>query len=188
MSTPKEIDAFLKQAQKRAFKTAFFAVRNEESALDIVQDSMIKLCEKYSDKPAAELPALFGRIVQNRIYDHFRKDKTLAKINLLYEDFGPPDSDGYDFLEAMRPADGASEHDESPDGLLSRSQTMAAIEEALAELPERQRQAFILRHWDGLDTEEAAAAMGVSTGSVKTHLSRAVHALAAFLGARGIKI
>jgi RNA polymerase sigma-70 factor (ECF subfamily) len=187
MATKKEIDDFLKVAQKRAFKTAFFAVRNEEAALDIVQDAMIKLCEKYSAKPAADLAPLFGRIVQNRIHDHFRKDKTLSKINLLYEDFGPADSDGYDFLEALRGDDDAGEQD-SPDGLLSRSQTMAAIEQALADLPERQRQAFILRHWDGLDTEEAAAAMGVSTGSVKTHLSRATHALAEALGARGIKL
>lgn len=187
MATKKEIDDFLKEAQKRAFKTAFFAVRNEESALDIIQDAMIKLCEKYSEKPASDLPALFGRIVQNRIHDHFRKNKTLSKINLLYEDFGPADSDDFDFLEAMRPDDDASDQ-ESPDGLLARSQTMAAIDAALAELPERQRQAFILRHWDGLDTEEAAAAMGVSTGSVKTHLSRATHALAEFLTARGIKI
>lgn len=187
MATSKEIDSFLEGAQKRAFKSAFFATRNHDAALDIVQDAMISLVESYSAKPASDLPALFGRIVQNRIHDHFRKDKTLSKINLLYEDFGSPDREGFDFLEALAPDSDVAERD-SPEGSLARSQVMAAIEEGLAELPERQRQAFLLRHWEGLDTEEAAAAMGVSAGSVKTHLSRAAHALAAFLRERGIRL
>lgn len=188
MATHKEIDAFLREAQRRAFKTAMYACREEQAALEVVQDSMIKLCENYSDKPASELPALFGRIIQNRIHDHFRKDKTLSKINLLYEDFTTEEREGFDFAEALSLDQDGEGSAESPEKTLSRGQTMAAIEEALADLPERQRQAFLLRHWEGLDTEEAALAMGVSAGSIKTHLSRATHALADFLRARGIKL
>ena len=186
MATDKELDEFLRASQRRAFKTAMFACREEQAALEIVQDSMIKLCEHYSGKPAADLPALFGRILQNRIHDHFRKDKTLSKINMLYEDFSTEDREGFDFAEAL--SSNAEDSAGSPESALANSQTMAAIEEALADLPERQRQAFILRHWEGLDTEETAAAMGVSTGSVKTHLSRATSALAEALSVRGIKL
>jgi RNA polymerase sigma-70 factor (ECF subfamily) len=146
---------------------------------------MAKLCENYSNKPAAELPALFGRILQNRILDHFRKDKTQGKINVLYDDFTTEDRDGFDYAASL--SDSEADPD-TPESKLSQSQTMNAIDEALQTLPERQRQAFILRHWDGLDTDEAAKAMGVSSGSVKTHLSRATHALAEFLKARGIKL
>lgn len=187
MATTQELDSFIKGAQNRAYKSAFYATRNQDVALDIVQDAMISLVESYGGKPASDLPALFGRIVQNRIHDHFRKDKTRGKINLLYEDFAPSDDESFDFLDTLA-TEAEVDKDHSPDGKLERAQTMAAIEEGLAELPERQRQAFLLRHWEGLDTEETATAMGVTPGSVKTHLSRATHALAAFLSSKGTRL
>jgi RNA polymerase sigma-70 factor (ECF subfamily) len=187
MATATEIDDFLKSTQRRAFKMARYACRQDEEALDIVQDSMIKLCEKYSDRPSSELPALFGRILQNRINDHFRKDKTLSKINILYEDFSTDEHDGFDFVSALSDQTSVDEPN-SPESDLSRRQTRAVIEEALQTLPERQRQAFLLRHWEGMDTEQAADSMGVTPGSVKTHLSRATRALAEFLTARGIRL
>jgi DNA-directed RNA polymerase specialized sigma24 family protein len=58
------------------FQASRYAVRKDESALDIVQDAMIKLAEKYGDKPAAELPMLFQRILQNTILDYFRREKS----------------------------------------------------------------------------------------------------------------
>ena len=186
MATSKELDTFLRNAQNRAFKTAMYACRDEQVSLEIVQDAMIKLCENYSDKPVGELPALFGRIVQNRIYDHFRKDKNLSKVNILYEDFTSDEQEGFDFAEAL--SSQSDQTQESPESLLSNTQTMKAIEEALHNLPDRQREAFILRHWEGLDTDETALAMGVSTGSVKTHLSRATSALANALKLKGIKL
>ena len=70
-----EISAFLAEVERRAFKQAMFAVRDEDAALDIVQDAMLKLTEKYAEKPAAELPMLFQRILQNTIHDHFRRQK-----------------------------------------------------------------------------------------------------------------
>lgn len=187
MANAKEIDDFLKSTQTRSFKMARYACREDEEALDIVQDAMIKLCEKYSDRPASELPALFGRILQNRINDHFRKDKSLSKINILYEDFSTDERDGFDFALALSDENSVKDNN-SPESDLSRRQTQEAIEEALQTLPDRQRQAFLLRHWEGMDTEQTANAMGVSTGSVKTHLSRATRALAEFLTGRGIRL
>ena len=75
MATDKELSDFLENVERRAFKQAVYAVRKDEAALDIVQDAMIKLAEKYGDKPAAELPMLFQRILQNTILDYFRREK-----------------------------------------------------------------------------------------------------------------
>jgi RNA polymerase sigma-70 factor (ECF subfamily) len=188
MASAQELDAFLRSRQARAFKMALYALRDEHAALDAVQDAMAKLCEKYAGKPAQELPALFGRILQNRLNDHFRQAKTLGQINILHGDWDREDADGLDFAQALAFDSGLSEPNPSPEDELDRSRTLAAIEEALRDLPGRQREAFLLRHWEGMDTEETAKAMGVSSGSVKTHLSRATQALALFLSARGFKL
>ena len=76
----------------------------------------------------------------------------------------------------------------SPADRLEQSQVMAAIEEAVRSLPDRQREAFMLRYWEELDVSETAKAMGCSEGSVKTHCSRATHALAKILKAKGITL
>lgn len=188
MATKRELDAFLEGAQKRAFRMALFAIRNEQAALDVIQEAMIKLCSKYSAKPVGELPALFGRIVQNCINDHFRKDKSRSKIDVSYDAMASDDSAGADVADALAHEADASGGAPSPEELLSRAEVLGSIEEALQSLPERQRQAFLLRHWEGLDTQEAAKAMGVTQGSVKTHLSRATAALASFLNSRGIRL
>jgi RNA polymerase sigma-70 factor (ECF subfamily) len=64
MATDKELSDFLVDIERRAFKQAVYAVRKEESALDIVQDAMIKLSEKYGDAvsadPAKHHPRLFS--------------------------------------------------------------------------------------------------------------------------------
>ncbi len=81
LASHQEISAFLAEVERRAFKQAMFAVRDEHSALDVVQDAMLKLTEKYSDKPAAELPMLFQRILQNTIHDHFRRQKVRIDVD-----------------------------------------------------------------------------------------------------------
>ena len=75
LATDKELSDFLKSAEKRAFKRTAYAVRDEDSALDIVQDAMIRLAEKYADRPMAELPLIFSRILSNATMDWFRRQK-----------------------------------------------------------------------------------------------------------------
>ena len=75
-----------------------------------------------------------------------------------------------------------------PGSELARRQVVNLIEQGLQALPARQREAFLLRYWEELDVQETAKAMGCSEGSVKTHCSRATHALSAFLKARGIEL
>jgi RNA polymerase sigma-70 factor (ECF subfamily) len=169
--------------ERRAFKQAMFAVRDEDAALDIVQDAMLKLTEKYAAKPAGELPLLFQRILQNTIHDHFRRQKVRSTWTTLLSALGGKD----DPLETL-PTRSDANISADPAEQLEQAQVVGLIEQALARLPARQREAFLLRYWEELDVAEAAAAMGCSEGSVKTHCSRAVRALAGTLAAKGIKL
>ncbi|HEX6137896.1 MAG TPA: RNA polymerase sigma factor [Casimicrobiaceae bacterium] len=187
MAQPQEISSFLADVERRAFKQAMFAVRDEDAALDIVQDAMLKLTENYADKPLAELPMLFQRILQNTIHDHFRRQKVRSTWTTVLSALGHKDErdDDYDPLETLQArTDSNAAFD--PAGNAEQRQVVAIIEQALARLPARQREAFLLRYWEELDVAETAAAMGCSEGSVKTHCSRAVHALAQMLKAKGI--
>ncbi len=163
-----------------------FAVRDQEHALDIIQDSMLKLAEKYGDKPVAELPMLFQRIMQNTIRDFYRRQKVRSLWTTLLSALSPNrDEDDSDPLETLE-IDGKA-GPEGPSQALERSQLIEILEKELQKLPARQRQAFLLRYWEELDVAETAVAMGCSQGSVKTHCSRAAHSLAAALKARGIE-
>ena len=166
-----------------------YAVRDEDAAVDIVQDAMLKLTENYADKPVAELPMLFQRILQNTIHDHFRRQKVRSTWTTVLSALGHRDEkdEDYDPLETLQaPTDLNISAD--PAVSAEQSQVIRAIEQAVAKLPARQREAFLLRYWEDLDVAETAAAMGCSEGSVKTHCSRAVHALAGMLKARGITL
>ena len=166
-----------------------FAVRDEDAALDIVQDAMLKLTENYADRPAAELPMLFQRILQNTIHDHFRRQKVRSTWTTLLSALGHKDEkdDDYDPLETLQ-AKTDSNAAADPAASAEQRQLVGIIEQALSRLPARQREAFLLRYWEELDVAETAAAMGCSEGSVKTHCSRAVHALAQMLKAKGISL
>lgn len=180
-----ELSDFLAGVERRAFKQAFFAVREEQAALDIVQDSMMRLAEKYGARPAAELPMLFQRILQNAIRDWYRRQKVRSTWTTMLSALSPDREDeDVDPLETFLAEAGT----ETPQDELERAQVVALIEEAIANLPLRQRQAFLLRYWEELDVAETAAAMGCSEGSVKTHCSRATHALAAALKAKGLGV
>ena len=164
-----------------------FAVRNEESALDIVQDAMMKLAESYGDRPSDELPMLFQRIIQNTIRDYYRRSKVRSLWTTLLSALSPADDDDYDPLESFA-AESGSYSPSTPDGQLEQSQALEVIEKEIKLLPARQREAFLMRYWEDMDVAETASAMGCSEGSVKTHCSRATHTLAAALKARGITL
>jgi len=181
---------FLAEVERRAYKQALFAVRDPHTALDIVQEAMLKLAEKYADRPAAELPLLFQRILQNAIHDHFRRTRVRAfwtsPLSALRGTSGA-DEDDSDPLESILIDTGSKIAHQTPAAALEQAQTVALIEKALEALPPRQRQAFLLRYWEEMDVAEAAAVMGCSEGSVKTHCSRATHAVAAFLRRKGFE-
>lgn len=189
LASRSELSAFLEGVERRAFKQAVFAVRDEDAALDIVQDAMLRLAEKYGHRPVEELPLLFHRIVQNAIRDWYRRQKVRSLWTTLLSSLGAGrgEEDDYDPLETLEAADG-SNVEESPAAQLEQSQVLEIIEQEIAKLPSRQREAFIMRYWEELDVAETARAMGCSEGSVKTHCSRATHALASALKAKGITL
>jgi len=187
MATVQELSDFLAQVERRAFKQTAYAVRDDHAALDIVQDAMLKLAENYGARPVTEYPMLFQRILQNTMRDYWRRQKVRNLWTTLLSSFGGTGEDGdeRDPLETLE-SDDHDDRDE-PQAQLERSQTIALIEQALQKLPARQREAFVMRYWEEMDVAETAAAMGCSQGSVKTHCSRAVHALAITLEKHGFK-
>ena len=184
MASTQELSDFLRDVERRAFKQTVYAVRDDHAALDIVQDAMLKLAEKYAEKPVAEYPMLFQRILQNTMRDFWRRQKVRNLWTTLLSSFGA----GKDGEEDHDPLDTIDVEDEgnNPAIQLERSQTLRIIEKAIEKLPARQREAFVLRYWEEMDVAETAAMMGCSQGSVKTHCSRAVHTLAALLQKQGL--
>ena len=184
LATDKELSDFLRSVEKRAFKRTAYTVRDDDAALDIVQDAMIRLAESYSDRPATELALVFARILSNATMDHFRRQKVRSGLiqNLSAFDTGDESAET-DLMELLESSGQAAE---SEFDRLSRAQSLQAIEDEVAKLPVRQREAFLLRYWEEFDVAETALIMGCSEGSVKTHCFRAVHALAVALKARGM--
>jgi len=188
LASRRELSDFLSGVERRAFKQAVFAVRDEEAALDIVQDSMLKLAERYGDKPAAEMPMLFQRILQNTIRDYYRRQKVRFRWTILLSALSEDrDTDRLDTLESIESEDRSSLN-EGPAERVESSQLIEIIDKELQRLPLRQREAFLLRYWEELDVAETAAVMGCSQGSVKTHCSRAARALATALRTKGIEL
>ena len=148
----------------------------------------MKLAEHYGDKPLAELPMLFQRILTNCTLDWYRRQKTRNALFSNMSDFeSSTDDAGFDLMENLNLQDYA-ESTESAQTSTERAQTLRAIELEIQELPARQREAFLMRYWEEFDVAETAAAMGCSEGSVKTHCSRAIQALSKALRAKGISI
>ena len=191
LATRQELSDFLAETERRAYKQALFAVRDEHVALDIVQDSMMKLALKYASKPTEELPLLFQRILQNTIRDYYRRQKIRSLWTTLFSAFTPNDQDknqeDFDILETLQ-IKPESNFAKEPDAQLERLQLIGLIEKAMEILPARQREAFILRYWEEMSLAETALIMKCSEGSVKTHCSRAVHALATILKEKGVKL
>jgi RNA polymerase sigma-70 factor (ECF subfamily) len=171
------IEAFLRDVETRAFRIALMNVRDRDEALDIVQDCMIRLVRRYSRRPSEEWRPLFYRILQNRIRDVQRRRSVRSRVLSF---FGGVEGEEYDPIVA---APGPSS-DNPLDRVLAQD-AMQALEQALLMLPARQREAFTLRNFEGLDVAQTAVAMNCTEGSVKTHYSRAVHRLRELLREHG---
>ena len=170
------LDRFLAGIERRAFRIARMAVRDDDDALDIVQDSMIRLARHYAGRPSEEWRPLFYRILNNGIRDFMRRRRVRTRVMAWWPGRASGDEEGADPVQAAPdPAGGPLE-------LLEGAEALAALEAGLAALPDRQREAFVLRAMEGLDVAGTAVAMGCSEGSVKTHYFRAVRALKGRLG------
>jgi RNA polymerase sigma-70 factor, ECF subfamily len=173
----RELEKFLADIERRAFRMAQIALRDPDDAMDVVQDAMLKLARNYASRPSAEWRPLFYRILENGIRDLQRRRSVRKRFMTWLP--GPkedPDNEAQDPLENVAAA--------GPDipEVLMQGQAMQHLERGLRALPARQREAFMLRNFEGLDVADTATAMGCSEGSVKTHYSRAVHTLREQLG------
>jgi len=170
------LNQFLAGVELKAFKIAQAALRNEDDALDAVQDAMLQLARAYADRPEQEWKPLFYRILENRIRDMQRRRTVRGRVIAWLPFRGEDDDDEPDAI-AQAPSP-----EPQPVRRLELDEAVGALEKALEGLPRRQQQAFLLRTLEGLDVAETAAAMGCSEGSVKTHYFRAVQSLRAQLG------
>jgi RNA polymerase sigma-70 factor, ECF subfamily len=186
MATEQELSDFLESVERRAFKQALYTVKNEDAALDLVQEAMIRLAEKYGNRPPEELAPLFTRILQNLTLDYHRRHKVQSTWTSLFSSFFKDDEDDHDILDTLVANTGTLQN--SAETELERTQIITIIEDEIKKLPGRQREAFLLRYWEEMDIAETAAVMGCSEGSVKTHCSRATHTLAQALKTRGIHL
>ena len=169
-----QLDSFLQSVQNRGFRIAQLATGNQEDALDLVQEAMFKLVEKYASRPEQEWTPLFYRILSSRINDFHRRNTVRNRHrSWLRKD---EDSDEDPIQTAPDP------FGKGPDDESEIDESMVKLQQALMNLPPRQQQAFLLRAWEGLDVKQTATAMACAEGSVKTHYSRAIHALRIELG------
>jgi RNA polymerase sigma-70 factor (ECF subfamily) len=172
----RQLNQFLAGVERRALRFAEIAVRDRDEALDIVQDAMIRLARNYAARPEQEWTPLFYRILQNGIRDWHRRQAVRNRVMVWFGRSAGADDDYDPVARAPDPMG------RTPDEQLESGQAMQELERAVAGLPARQREAFMLRTFEGLDVAGTALAMGCSEGSVKTHYSRAVHALRITLG------
>ncbi|MCH7979903.1 MAG: RNA polymerase sigma factor [Proteobacteria bacterium] len=171
-----QLNQFLTGVERRALRIAEIAVRDRDEALDLVQNAMIKLARNYMDRSTEEWTPLFFRILQNGIRDWHRRQKVRNKVMVFFGRSARDESD-YDPIAAAPDPGGRT-----PDEQLQARQAIDELENAVGDLPTRQREAFMLRTFEGLDVAGTATAMGCSSGSVKTHYSRAIHKLREALG------
>ncbi len=170
-----DLNAFLASVEKRAYRIARMATRSHTEALDIVQEAMLSLCEKYSQKPSKEWGPLFQRILQNKIMDWYRKDQRQRGLIKPLEDWDEGTDNMQNATSRMDMLEDTK--DLNPEHLLNQARDMNQVIASVEQLPIRQQQAFLLRVWEGLDIQETAEIMQCSSGSVKTHFHRALKSI-----------
>ncbi len=169
---PDTMDAFLAGMEKRAYRIAYIALSDRDEALDVVQDTMMRMFVKYSDKPNSDWRPLFYKILSNRITDSHRSNTLGKRLKTWFKSSNSDDGISVDATDVLPSRTG-----EQPQHQMQSDTSMSVLDRSINSLPLRQQQAFLFRHWEGLSTKETATAMGCTTGSVKTHLSRALDAL-----------
>jgi RNA polymerase sigma-70 factor (ECF subfamily) len=174
VETSREFETFLRGIAPRAFRIARLGLREDQDALDAVQEAMIKLTRRYAQRPAQEWTPLFYTILRNCVHDLQRSQRSRLSLVTWLKRFVPTG-------EAQVPELGVAAPP-GPGEQVETQQELSRLESAVARLPARQREAFLLRNVEDLDVRETALAMGCTEGSVKTHYSRAVRALREQLG------
>lgn len=170
------MDRFLAGIERRALRISELATRERDEALDLVQDAMLRFVRNYRHHAEADWPPLFHRVLDNRIRDWQRRQRVRGHWLVRLFVHADDDESGNALEQVVDSAQ------VEPARVCADAHSLKAIDAALRSLPQRQRQVFALRMWEGLDTGTTARALGISEGSVKTHLFRALAALRSQLG------
>nr|WP_281556959.1 RNA polymerase sigma factor [Thalassomonas sp. RHCl1] len=173
---PVTMEVFLADIEKKAYHMAAFATGSHADALDLLQDSMIKLVTNYQQRPSQEWKPLFYKILQNRIRDWHRHQK-VKNVIFFWKNTNTSD-DNQDWPDTLESAG-----NDKPDDNISKSQQQADALRHLKQLSDKQQQCFMLRSWEGLSVAQTADIMGCSEGSIKTHYFRAVNKLKSLMEA-----
>lgn len=180
MQNNQALDRFFAEHEDKAFYVAYAALWDRESALDAVQESMLKLVEYYRNKPADDWPALFRTVLNSKINDIRRKrlleqgKHRLVSLTGLFRNRREKDDEDIEFeLPSGERTDGIT----GPETGYVASELRNHIDSALQALSERQRQVFILREWRGMSISETAITLGCSENSIKQHHFRAMREL-----------
>lgn len=155
----REFEAFVLGYQKKAFSVAYRITGSVEDAQDAVQEAFVRAFRSREDfRGEAAVTTWFHRVVVNAALDVMRKRKGLpAAVEELPEPSGRSGS--------------------LPEENARRSEVREKIRQAVYRLPERQRDVFLLKHFENMSVKEVGAALGLAEGTVKVHLSRAVNTL-----------
>jgi len=175
LDQPQTLEQFLIAVEKRAFRIAEIATGNREDALDILQDAMYKLVQKYAVRDPEEWGPLFQTILQSKINDWYRRNAVRNRFRVWFR--FAEDDDGADPVQGLE-----DETAVTAERQIQSDRDIDELEKAIRKLSLRQQQAFILRLWEGMDVAQTAGIMKCSEGSVKTHYSRAIHSLRQQLG------
>lgn len=179
LDTRNALDGFLAGIEQRALRMAECALGNRDDALDVVQEAMIRLCQRYAQRDPEQWRPLFYRILQNAIRDHYRRSAVRNRFRTWLRPWSNNDTNDSGPVDEMQTVEDKGIC--QPDALLEQADIMGRLQRVLRQLPQRQQQAFMLRVWEGMDVAETAKVMQCSGGSVKTHLSRALQRVRAQL-------
>ena len=153
-------------------------VRDPGDAEDILQDVLHEFVQAYRlPEPIEQVSAWLFRVARNRIIDRFRKKKE-QPLNETADENGATDADDEYRLDLALPS-----HDAGPEAAYARSVLLAALQHALDELPDNQRDIFIAHEIEGRSFKELAVESGVGLNTLLARKRYAVLHLRARLQA-----
>jgi RNA polymerase sigma-70 factor (ECF subfamily) len=160
---------FVRRYQKRFFRLAYGYLHQHEEALDAVQDAFIKIYRaRRTWEPRANPYTWAYRIVANLCVDLIRKRKGYMASSL----------DDEESPEGRTLADTTTV---DPLLLQVQKEQRQIVMEAVLQLPPRQREIIMLRHYEDMSLQEIAQAQGCALGTVKSSLHRAIASLKGIL-------
>ncbi|SAL33472.1 sigma-24 (FecI-like) [Caballeronia udeis] len=153
-------------------------VRDPGDAEDILQDVLHEFVQAYRlPEPIEQVSAWLFRVARNRIIDRFRKKK-VQPLNETADEIGTADANDEYRLDLALPS-----HDAGPEAAYARSVLLAALQHALDELPDNQRDIFIAHEIEGRSFKELAVESGVGLNTLLARKRYAVLHLRARLQA-----